>query len=86
MIRLAIQIKKLRKPFSRGNSRSKIIKNLSKTMAELELTITRTDQNFLPKLIAIEISKNVFTDKKVSKQAIQQILMTHIEMNTYKNT
>lgn len=55
-------------------------------MAELELTITRTDQNFLPKLTAIQISKNVFTDKKVSKQAIQQILMTHIEMNTYKNT
>ena len=81
MIGLAIQIKKIGEPFSRGNSRSKIMKNLRKTMAELELTITRFDKNFLPKLIAIQLSKNVFTYKNVSKQAIQQILIARIENN-----
>ena len=50
-------------------------------MAELELTITRLDKNFLPKLIAIQLSKNVFTYKNVSKQAIQQILIARIENN-----
>lgn len=50
-------------------------------MAELELTITRFDKNFLPKLIAIQISKHVFTYKNVSKQAIQQILIARIEDN-----
>ena len=57
------------------------MKNLRKTMAELELTITRFDKNFLPKLIAIQISKHVFTYKNVSKQAIQQILIARIENN-----